>query len=447
LFVGVKRAVNRERDLLFGSFALAYGCASLGARASFTAESAEAFSSAMRVTGVFASLGFSFLIWYVAAYTRFRPRRVLWIITAAFVVIGGVALVAPQLLIDVTDGVRSFELPWGETVLMAAEQTGPLVPLRVIAVVASLVYVVVATVRQFRGGQRRAATALAIALGWFILMIVEDLLVELGALHFVLLADFGFLGFVVLLTLQMVNTAIDTETELGEYRVNLEAMVDERSTQLMAAQEQLLAQATVQATTDERDRLARELHDVITQLLFSINLIAGSLPRLWRDKPGQAERSTAELQRFTRGALAEMRTLLRELRPNTISETDLGVLITHLSDGLSARHDIPATVTTNMAGTLPEEVHLAVYRIGQEAIANIGKHANASSFVVDLDGTPRRVQLSIVDDGRGLDASNTTEGGMGLDIMRERAVGIGASLTIASLPASGTAVTLSWAES
>jgi signal transduction histidine kinase len=215
----------------------------------------------------------------------------------------------------------------------------------------------------------------------------------------------------------------------------------------MAAQEQLLAQATVQATTDERDRLARELHDVITQLLFSINLIAGSLPRLWRDKPGQAERSTAELQRFTRGALAEMRTLLRELRPNTISETDLGVLITHLSDGLSARHDIPATVTTNMAGTLPAEVHLAVYRIGQEAIANIGKHANASSFVVDLDGTPRRVQLSIVDDGRGLDASNTTEGGMGLDIMRERAVEIGASLTIASLPASGTAVTLSWAES
>jgi two-component system nitrate/nitrite sensor histidine kinase NarX len=99
-----------------------------------------------------------------------------------------------------------------------------------------------------------------------------------------------------------------------------------------------------------------------------------------------------------------------------------------------------------MAGTLPAEVHLAVYRIGQEAIANIGKHANASSFVVDLDGTPRRVQLSIVDDGRGLDASNTTEGGMGLDIMRERAAGIGASLTIASLPASGTAVTLSWAE-
>jgi signal transduction histidine kinase len=157
-----------------------------------------------------------------------------------------------------------------------------------------------------------------------------------------------------------------------------------------------------------------------------------------------AERSTAELQRLTRGALAEMRLLLRELRPHTIAETDLATLITQLSHGLAARHDIPATVHTDTDGTLPPDVHVALYRIAQEAMSNIAKHAHASSLTVDLVGSDSRVTLSVIDDGYGFDPSAVPTGSMGLDIMHERAEEIGAVLTISSEIDAGTAIDVKW---
>ncbi|MGB5186339.1 MAG: ATP-binding protein, partial [Acidimicrobiia bacterium] len=144
------------------------------------------------------------------------------------------------------------------------------------------------------------------------------------------------------------------------------------------------------------------------------------------------------------GALAEMRTLLRELRPHTITATDLPTLITHLSDGLAARHDIPTTVHMQMNGTLPPDVHMAVYRIAQEAMSNIAKHANASSLAVILTGTDTRVDLSITDDGYGFDPSALPAGTMGLDIMSERAHDVGAKLGISSDLDSGTTVEVRW---
>jgi signal transduction histidine kinase len=221
-------------------------------------------------------------------------------------------------------------------------------------------------------------------------------------------------------------------------------MVEERSAQLKEAQELLLVQAEQQAAIAERSRLARELHDVVTQILFSINLVASSLPQLWERDPAMARRSTAELQRFTRGALGEMRTLLRELRPQTIVDADLALLITHLSDGLAARHDIPTTVHAEMEGSLPPDVHVAIYRIAQETLSNIAKHAQASSLDVTLVGTASLVDLTIVDDGYGFDVANIRTGAMGLDIMRERAEEIGAVLTVSSQLGIGTEVAVVW---
>ena len=335
-------------------------------------------------------------------------------------------------------------LPWNETLLMLPNQDSALLPLLSVAVIATIGYVVVADVKQFRSGERNAALALAIGIGWFFFTVLEELAVQLTALDFVVLSDFGFLGFVVAMSLQMVNNAIETETELVNYRSNLESMVNERSMQLEEAQAQLLSQAEEQATTAERSRLARELHDVVTQLLFSINLVAGSLPQLWERDPDMARRSTAELQRLTRGALAEMRTLLRELRPQTIADTDLALLVTHLSDGLAARHDIPAEVHVETVGSLPPDVHVAIYRIAQEAMSNIAKHANASSLTVTLVGTDSRVDLSVVDDGYGFDRTDIPAGAMGLDIMQERADAIGAELVVASQPDIGTRVDVAW---
>lgn len=378
LFIAARRPSQRTQALLFGLFALAYAGAIMAARSSYMADTLDQFVAADRAANVFAAFGLPLLVWFVAVYTDWRSRIVLWTITGAYAISGLAAILAPDLLINVSAGVESMTFPWGETVLMTQSDTAALLPFTVLTLLSSMVYVIAADIRQFRRGDRRQAIVLALGLGWFFFTAVVESLVKLGAIDFVFLADFGFLGFVLTMSLQMVNSAIETEDELLDYRNNLVEMVEERSAQLEDAQALLLAQAEEHATTAERNRLARELHDVITQLLFSINLVAGSLPRLWKRDPEMAERSTGELQRLARGALAEMRTRLRELRPHTIADTDLVTLVTHLGQGLGARHDIPVEVRADITGTMPPEVHMALYRIVQEAMNNVAKHANAS---------------------------------------------------------------------
>ena len=448
LFIAVRRASERTQALLFGLFALAYAGAIMAARSSYLADTLEQYVAADRAANVFTAFGLPLLIWFVAVYTNWRPRIVLWAITGAYAITGLAAVFAPDLLIDVSAGVDAVTFPWGETVLMTQVGTAALYPIAVLTLLSSMLYVVVADIRQFRRGDRQQAIVLALGLGWFLFTAVEETLVELGAIDFVFLTDFGFLGFVLMMSLQMVNSAIKTESELLDYRSNLVQMVAVRSAQLEDTQTLLLAQAEEQATTAERNRLARELHDVITQLLFSINLVAGSLPRLWERDPEMAERSTGELQRLTRGALAEMRTLLRELRPHTIADTDLVVLVTHLGQGLAARHDMPVEIQAETTAPLPPEVHIALYRIAQEAMSNVAKHANASSVKVNLAGTESRIDLSVADDGYGFETADmAADGSMGMDIMRERAHEISADLRISSELDVGTTVAVTWSSS
>jgi signal transduction histidine kinase len=444
LFVGLRRPTGRVRNVLFSLFALAYGGAIMTARMGYLADTPAEHYSAVRVSAVFASIGFALLVWFVAAYTRVRPRRLLWTMTGAFAVTGLASAFLPESVVDVNGSVSVVTLPWGETLLMGQGGDGPLFMFGVLAQLAMLVYIVGADVLQFRRGSRRDASVLAIGVLWFLFTLVEENLVLLGTVDLVVLADFGFFGFVAAMSLAVANDVIETEAELLDLRSSLEEQVEERTAQLEEAQALLVMGAEEKATAAERSRLAQELHDVVTQLLFSINLIAGSLSRLWHSDPAVAERTTGELQRLTRGALAEMRTLLRELRPQGIAETDLGTLVTHLSEGLAARHDIPSSVHTEVTQDLPPEVHIAFYRIAQEAMNNVAKHANASSLVVDLTGDDGQVRLSVTDDGYGFDPADVRGGTMGLEIMRERASGIGAEISIASDANAGTSVDLRW---
>ena len=134
----------------------------------------------------------------------------------------------------------------------------------------------------------------------------------------------------------------------------------------------------------ERQRLAQNLHDAVNQSLFSAGLIAEVLPRLWERDPVEARQSLEDLRRLTRGALAEMRELLAELRPSVLTDSSLGDLLRQLANAFTGRTNIP--VSLNIAGehVLPAEIQVALYRICQEAFNNIAKHAGASRVEIDL---------------------------------------------------------------
>lgn len=202
------------------------------------------------------------------------------------------------------------------------------------------------------------------------------------------------------------------------------------------------------AITAERQRLARELHDSVTQSLHSANLIADTLPLKWEEDPDEGKRGLQLLQRFTQGALAEMRTLLLELNPKALEIQELRVLLRQLADATMAQ--TRAIVTTTIAGecTVPTAVKVALYRITQEALNNAVKHAGARLIRVgwqcpeERDGT--HILLSIRDDGRGFDPEGTPPTGLGIGIMRDRAREINATLTITSQPGQGTEVLIEW---
>lgn len=206
----------------------------------------------------------------------------------------------------------------------------------------------------------------------------------------------------------------------------------------------LYERAQYAAAAEERNRLARELHDAVTQTLFSASLIADVLPRLWERSPEQARQRLAELRELTRGALAEMRTLLLELRPASLMEISLDDLLRQLAEAIIGRARLPIEVQVVGRGDLPAEIRVALYRIAQESLHNIARHAAADQVQIWLHYQPERVLLTIRDDGRGFNPEVVPVNSMGLGIMRERAGKIGATLTIESGINEGTQVTVVW---
>jgi signal transduction histidine kinase len=206
------------------------------------------------------------------------------------------------------------------------------------------------------------------------------------------------------------------------------------------------------AVMEERSRLARDLHDAVTQTLFSASLIAEAVPVSWEEDQEEGRQLLSELQHLTRGALAEMRTLLLELRPAALAETSLRDLLHQLAEAATGRSGLPVKVSASGHCAVPPDVHVALYRISQEALNNVVKHARASQVDVCLRCTPAMtgdwsaVELEIRDDGRGFDPEDVGPDHLGLGIMRERAQAIGAHLQVETKAGRGTQVSLSWAE-
>jgi PAS domain S-box-containing protein len=215
-------------------------------------------------------------------------------------------------------------------------------------------------------------------------------------------------------------------------------------TEQKLTEEMLTQQAREQATAEERNRLARDLHDAVSQTIFSASLISDVLPRLWERDEKEGRKRLEEVRQLTRGALAEMRTLLLELRPDSLVEAELEYLLKQLGESITGRSRVPVTV--NLAGRcdVPVEVKVSLYRIAQEALNNVAKHANAGEAVIDLKCKPDKVVLQVTDNGKGFNVRGVPPNSLGLGIMRERAREINAVLSIKSQPEKGTNIKIVW---
>jgi ligand-binding sensor domain-containing protein/signal transduction histidine kinase len=249
-------------------------------------------------------------------------------------------------------------------------------------------------------------------------------------------------------SLQLEKVVADRTAALSRANELLKQEIAERK----RAEKALAQRAAEAAVAAERSRLARELHDAVTQLLFSARLIAEALPAIWESDREEGMKLLLEIQRLSGGALAEMRTLLLELRPAALTETSLVDLLHQLAEAATGRADLPISITTDKEPALPDEVHIALYRIAQEALNNIVKHARASQATISLvsashghaGGAQQQVTLSVRDDGCGFDPEHVPPDHLGLVIIRERAARVGADLRIESDVGRGTEVMVRW---
>ena len=246
----------------------------------------------------------------------------------------------------------------------------------------------------------------------------------------------------------------------AEYRRSLEQRVEERTRELsesnlrlvneieqrQRAEDALASKAVEDAIVAERTRLARDLHDAVTQTLFSASLIAEVLPELWELDPEEARKSNEELRQLTRGALAEMRTLLLELRPTALTQAHFPDLLRQLSEAVIGRARLPVSLSVKGDYELPPDIKVTFYRIAQESLNNIVKYSRARQVEIKILLDCCNVHLEIKDDGIGFDLANIKPTSLGMRIMRERAEVIGAKLKVSSTPGGGTTVIVDWNE-
>lgn len=206
------------------------------------------------------------------------------------------------------------------------------------------------------------------------------------------------------------------------------------------ANARLHARSRELSVVEERTRLARELHDSVTQALFSIRLAADTA-LLTADAEAVREH-VEQVRELSRTALGEMRALISELRPPDIEAK--GIVETLLGHAAVLRqvHGLDVQIEATLEERLDARCEAELFRLAQEALANAVRHAHASGVQVQLVNGSNTVRLTVSDDGRGFDASAASGRGYGLVTMRERAEALGGSLTITSAPAQGTVVSV-----
>jgi len=204
----------------------------------------------------------------------------------------------------------------------------------------------------------------------------------------------------------------------------------------------LFEQSQQLAAHEERHRLARELHDSVSQTLFTCRAMSETALRRWEKDPDSAYELIQDVNQLSMTALSEMRILLLELRPTALTRISLKQLFEQYLQPIQERREFKLVLSLDELPSLDPAVQIALYRITQEALNNIDKHAQATRVEVSVQDTPTQVELKIADDGIGFDEDDADSTTLGLGIMRERAGEIDASISIESAPDRGTQITV-----
>ena len=214
-------------------------------------------------------------------------------------------------------------------------------------------------------------------------------------------------------------------------------------TQMRLTEKALRESELAAAAREERSRLARDLHDSVTQALFAANLKAEALTTAGGASP-EIDELAQEVRRLTGGALAQMRTMLLELRGEPLVSIPLRQLLRNVVEATESRTRTRVDLTVEGREDAPADLHAALYRITQEALNNVVRHAGAENAWVALSFEPSAVRLTVRDDGCGFDPSPVGPTHLGLRSMRERASEAGADLRVVTAPGSGTEIVVEW---
>lgn len=223
-----------------------------------------------------------------------------------------------------------------------------------------------------------------------------------------------------------------SQDELGQMARQFNHMAEELQN-LIETRQQL-------ATLEERNRLARDLHDSIKQQVFAISMQLASTRLLLRRDVSAAEERLSKTEKLVQQAQQELTSLIRELRPIALEGKGLVAALRELLPQWTQQTEIVANLRVEGAQALPLTVEEALFRVAQEALSNIARHSKAHLVQIDLTMSGETATLTIQDDGQGFDPARLEHRGVGLYSMQERMKALGGDLTLESSPGRGTLV-------
>ncbi len=244
-----------------------------------------------------------------------------------------------------------------------------------------------------------------------------------------------------------VSVPVTSQDELGELAASFNQMTSElkrRTHELSQTSAELqIKKAQVKvAALEERQKLSRELHDSVSQALYGIALGARTAQTQLERDPKKLAEPLDYILSLAEAGLSEMRALIFELRPESLENEGLVAALTKQSDALRARHKLDVVTQFDSEPDISLDAKEALYRIAQEAMQNIARHAHATRVELTLQRRGSQLVLEIRDNGKGFDASRGFPGHIGLQSMPERAAQIGGEFQIQSQPGAGTVITV-----